>query len=336
MRISQRLYLTSLPAIVAVLLMICLFYWGQYAHTAPEIVLIGGVIAVMASGSLAWWNARYVARRIEGLATRAVVPTGMKTRNQVAVPPTGLPMIVPDEIDQIEHVVYRLSSAIEIAEMNRADREESYKRRVHDYALLLASVADASAKRIEEVRLPLHILLENHFGDLNENQEEMLGAARTAAEAADADMLLLRQIAAFDLGDRLMRRDRIKPSDLLDALRPMLIAAAEHNNGTVEFDVAPLLPAVIGDRAMLHDALVTLVRGAVECAAHGATTRVGAERHEGDIRFSVHGGGVAPPSVRWVAGVRVIQAHGGSVGRTENEEWIDLPVQPVVFNGSEK
>jgi signal transduction histidine kinase len=332
MRISQRLYLTSLPAIVAVFLMAGLFYWGQYAHAAPELVLIGGAIAVIISGSLAWSNARYVARRIEGLATRATSPDTRQTpaHSNASVPSDGAPTLVPDEIDEIERVVFRLSSAVELAEMNRADREKLFERRAHDYALLLASVADASAKQIEEVRLPLHILLDNHFGELNENQEEMLGAARAAAEAVDADMLLLRQIAALDLGDRPMRRDRIKPADLIDALRPMLIAAAEPAGGTVEFDIAPLLPAVIGDRAMLHDAFVTLLRGAVESAPTDASMRIGADHHGDDIRFSIHGGGVAPLSVRWAAGVRVIQAHNGAVERDTNGLWIDLPVQPVV------
>jgi signal transduction histidine kinase len=331
MRIGQRLYLMILPAVVAALLMGGLFYWGQYAHTAPEVVLIGGALAVITSFALAWSSARYVTRRIENLATRAASPEARKVPElpHVSVPSTGTPALVPDEIDEIERVVHRLSSAIELAEMNRADREKMFERRAHDYALLLASVADASAKRIEEVRLPLHILLENHFGELNENQEEMLGAARAAAEAADADMLLLRQIAALDLGDRPMRRDRIKPSDLIDALRPMLIAAAQPAGGTVEFDVAPLLPAVIGDRALLHDALVTLLRGAVESAPQHASVRIGVEHHDDDIRFTIHGGGVAPPSVRWAAGVRVIQAHGGSVARQAEDLWIELPTGSV-------
>jgi signal transduction histidine kinase len=332
MRISQRLYLMSLPAVVAALLMGGLLYWGQYAHAAPEVILVGGVIAVIASFALAWTNARYVARRIESLATRAASPETHKPPHLPGgtMSSTGAPALVSDEIDEIEGVVYRLSSAIEIAEMNRADREKMYERRAHDYALLLASVADASAKRIEEVRLPLHILLDNHFGELNENQEEMLGAARTAAEAVDADMLLLRQIAELDLGDRPMRRDRIKPSDIVDALRPMLIAAAEPAGGTVEFDVAPLLPAVIGDRALLHDAFVTLLRGAVESAPPHGGLHIGVERHGDDVRFSTRGEGVAPRSVRWAAAVRVIQAHGGAVERDAKGLWIDLPVQPVV------
>ena len=328
MKISQRLYLTSLPAIVAVFLMAGLSYWGQYAHTAPELVLVAGAVAVLASGSLAWWNARYVAQRIEGLRTRAAAPEA--AAGSPLMPSSGDLALVPDEIDEIEQVVHRLSSAVEIAEMNRADREKMFEQRVQDYARLLVSVSDASAANVNEARLPLHILLENHFGDLNENQEEMLGAARSAVEAIDADISMLRQVAALDLGNRPMRRDRIKPSDLVSALRPMLIAAAEATGASVEFDVAPLLPALIGDRALLHESFVTILRGFVENAKPHHAVHIGVERHGDDVRFSVQGGVAAPLSVRWAAAVRVIQAHGGSVERHDTGVGIDLPLQPVL------
>ena len=106
MKIGQRLYLTSLPAIVAVFLMAGLVYWGQYAHTAPELVLVVGAIAVITSFALAWSNARYVARRIESLATRAV----SRDEAKVSVAPSVLaaePDLAPDEIDEIERVVQR-------------------------------------------------------------------------------------------------------------------------------------------------------------------------------------------------------------------------------------
>ena len=174
--------------------------------------------------------------------------------------------------------VDRLSSAVHIAEVKSADRERVFERRAHDYALLLASIADASARGLEEVRLPLHILLENHFGELNENQEEMLGAARSAAERVDADMLSLQQIAALDLGERPLREDRMKPSDLVDALRPMLMAAAQGAGVVLVLDVAPLLPAITGDRALLQASLVTVLRESVASSMPDAHVRIDVDR----------------------------------------------------------
>ena len=170
----------------------------------------------------------------------------------------------------------------------------------------LASIADASIKRLEEVRLPLHILLENRFGDLNENQEEILGAARTAAEAADADMLNLRQIAELDLGERPLRSDRMKPSDLIDALRPLLLSAAENAGATLEIDLAPVLPAIVGDRALLQDALVTALRGAIMSTNRESRVSIAVDRDGPLIRIVAKGAGSAPATVRSAAAVRVI------------------------------
>ena len=317
MKVSQRLYLTVTPAILGVFLMAALGYWGEYARRAPGIVILGGAIAVLASLVLTWSNARYVARRIERLAAGATAPraAGRSSRedpNAIILDETPRPA---DEIEEIQRAVDRLSSAVELAEVTRADREQVYEQRARDYARLLASVAEVAARRLEEVRLPLHILLENHFGELNENQEEMLGAARTAAEAADADMISLRQIAELDLGMRPLRRDRVKPSELIEAIRPMLLAAAESAGVTVEFDIAPLLPTIIGDRARLQDALVTLLRGVIDSAKRDSQLHVRADRDGRVIRFAITGGGESPMSVRWAAAARVVQAHGGTVDR---------------------
>jgi signal transduction histidine kinase len=314
-KISHRLYLTVAPAILAVLLLAGLMYWGQYAHTAPEVVIIFGIVAVTASLVMTWANARFVARRLERLHGRAS-----------AIEP-GTTSTEPDEIDEIERVVDRLSGAVQIAEGKSADRERQFEQRAQDYARLLASIADASATRLEEVRLPLHILLENRFGELNDNQEEMLGAARTAAEAADADMISLRQIAELDLGERPLRSDRMKPSDLIDALRPMLMAAAESAGATLEIDVAPLLPAIFADRALLQDALVTVLRSSLASATRDTRERIDVDRAGDVVRIVATGVGSPPATVRWAAAVRVVQAHGGTVDRSADKLVIELPTE---------
>jgi signal transduction histidine kinase len=323
-KVSQRLYLTVTPAILGVFLMAALAYWGEYARRAPAMVIVAGALAVLASLALTWSNARYVAHRLERLAAGAAASRTLPPAGDATSRTNGTTRPA-DEIDEIEHAVSRLSSAVESAEANQADRERAFEQRARDYARLLASVAESSGRRLEEVRLPLHILLDNHFGDLNENQEEMLGAARTAAEAADADMVSLGQIAELDLGTRQLRQDRVKPSELIEAIRPMLLAAAESVGATLELDAAPLLPAVVGDRARLQDALVTLLRGGIGRAAPESRMRVHVDREGSAIRFILTGGGDAPMSVRWAAAARVVQAHGGRVDRRDDGLAIALP-----------
>ena len=327
MKISHRLYLTVAPAVLAVFLLAGLRYWGVYGRTAPSLALVLGAVAVVASLVLTWSNARYVAMRLERIigapSGHAAIPSLRGAPTATVASKASAP---PDEIDEIETVVDRLSNAVSLAEVRSADRGRLFERRVHDYALLLASIADASTKRLEEVRLPLHILLENHFGDLNENQEEMLGAARAAAEAVDADMVSLRQIAAFDLGERPLRDDRMRPSEIVDALRPLLLSAAEAVGVTLEVDVEPLLPAIVGDRALLQAALVTILRDGVSAAARETRVRLDVSRNAQRVAFVLTGVNATGQSVRWAAAVRVVQAHGGTVTRGTNELGVELPI----------
>ena len=311
MKISYRLYLTVTPAIIGVLLMAGLFYWGQYEHTAPTIVL-----ARRNRRSRSVGDSRLDQRAVRRATDRA---PGDEPCSDAAG--------APDELDRIARGVDRLSTDVQIAEADRVDRERLLVERTRDYARLLASIADDTAGRLEEIRLPLHILLENRFGDLNENQEEMLGAARVAAEAADADLVSLRQIAELDLGDHPLRRDRMKPSDIVEALRPMLVAAAESAGAAVEVSVAPLLPAIIGDRARLQDALATLLGDAVRSSASGTRVRMSVEQQNDKLTVEVLGTRGAPSSVRSAAAARVIDAHGGSVSHRDDALVLTLPLE---------
>ena len=311
MKISQRLYLTATPSILAVFLMAGLLYWGRYDHAAPTIVLSVGTVAAVVSLVLTWFNARLVAGRIERLAS-TLAPSDADAE--------------PDELDRIAHGVDRLSSDVQTAEADRAERERTLEARTRDYAKLLATIANDTAKRLEEIRLPLHILLENRFGDLNENQEEMLGAARTAAEAADADLVSLLQIAELDSGDQPMRRDRMKPSEIVEALRPMLVAAAESVGATVEIHVAPLLPAIAGDRARLQDALATILGDAVRSSDAGARLHMSVGQRDADLDLEMLGTGGVASTVREAAAARVIHAHGGVLDRSASGLSVRIPL----------
>lgn len=326
MKIGHRLYLTVLPSLVGFLLMAALAYWGQYEHTAPSIVLVGGAIAVAISLAITWMNARYVTRRIERLAG-ASAPDSARARARITHGTSDDPASgAEDELDAIEDVIGRLSNAIEVAELSQADGARSFERRLHDYAALLVSITETMARQLEEVRLPLHILLENRFGDLNENQEEMLGAARAAADAVDSDMLQLRQIAALDLGEEVLRRDALKPSELMRTIQPLLASAAEAVLATLTMTIEPLLPTVNGDRVRLQEALVTLCRDSIAQAPRGAHLEATVAKQGQWVIITLRGGVRLPISVRAAAAIRVVQAHGGQVDRESDALAVRLPI----------
>jgi signal transduction histidine kinase len=320
MKVVHRLYLMMAPTIAAMLLLAGLAYWGQYARAAPKDVMIVGAVVVFTSLALSWANARYVAQRLERLATGGAQRARDDRPRQS---PSGRPR---DEIDQIEQVVDRLSGAVETAATAQARQAELFERRATEYARLLAAVSDTASRQLEEVRLPLHILLENRFGDLNENQEEMLGAARSAAELLDADIVSVRQIAELDLGEHPLRHDRVKPAELIDAIRPMLIASAEAAGVTIQIEIAPLLPAITGDRARLQDALVTLLRATLVEAKSDARARLAADRDGASIAITLSGGGAPKQSIRWAVAIRIIRFHGGTVDTRDGRLAINLPI----------
>lgn len=328
MKVVHRLYLMMAPAVVAMLLLAALAYWGQYARAAPETLTALGALVVLVSLGSSWANARYVATRLERLAagggSRNAASVGAETTRA-----PSLPRAPRDEIDEIERVVDRLSGAIQSAVSDKAHEAELFERRAQEYARLLVTVADTAARELEEVRLPLHILLENRFGDLNENQEEMLGAARRAAEVLDADVVSMRQIAELDLGEHPLRRDRIKPSELIDAIRPMLTASADAAGLTIEVEVAPLLSPIIGDSARLQDALISVIRAVLAAAEREARVRIVAHQEGRSFRVIVSGGGEPTRSIRWAAAARVVQVHDGLMDERGDVLTVTFPVAPA-------
>src|SRR6185295_18262010 len=103
-----------------------------------------------------------------------------------------------DEIDSIERTVDRLSGAMTVAEAGIREREAAATRRTDEYAALLAETSAAVARQLDEVRLPIHILLESSFGPLTESQEELLATARTATEAASVELKRLIELTELD------------------------------------------------------------------------------------------------------------------------------------------
>jgi two-component system, OmpR family, sensor histidine kinase BaeS len=312
MRTNQRLFLAVIPAVIGVLTVAGLAYWGQYAHTAPHIVVLIAAIAAIGSLVVAWFNARYVAQRIAQLAAKVEMNPGL------------------DELDAIETVVDRYASALKDAESRRAKAQQAADLRIREHGDLLTKVSSTVEKGLDEIRLPLHILLENRFGDLNENQEEMLETARTAAENATADVRRLAEIAELDRGALTLRSDRIHLADVLQALRPTIESEAVRGGVRVETEAAPALSPVSGDRGRLQEALALILTDCVRHTPAGGVVRVTLEARGPGLSIVVTHGAPPPVDVASALAQRLLEAHGAAVERAPGRVSISLPVARVV------
>jgi len=311
MKTSQRLFLAVIPAVVGVLAVTGLAYWGDYAHQAPHIVVIIAAVAAVGSLVMAWYNTRYVTQRIAQLAA--------KVDSSAAL----------DELDAIETVVDRHTSALREAEGLRLKAQAAADLRIREHGELMSQVASTVSRGIDEIRLPLHILLENRFGDLNENQEEMLEAARTAAELVNADADRLAEIGQLDRGALQLRSDRVHIADVLQSVRPTVDADGARIGVNIEMEVAPALPPVIGDRGRLQEALALVLQDCVRRTPAQGTVRVAVEAKGAAISIVINHGAPPATDVASALAQRLLEAHGATVERTTRKTSILLPAARV-------
>src|SRR6185436_12187733 len=129
MRVGTRLYFAVLPAVLGVLTVAGLAYWGERGRQAPSTVIVIAVVASVASLVIAWRNARYVARRIAQLAHARRSPTV----SERATLGDGS----ADELDDIEATVTHLDSAVVSARLAGDQRARVAELRAAEYADLL-------------------------------------------------------------------------------------------------------------------------------------------------------------------------------------------------------
>lgn len=238
--VGRRLFVGLLPALLAVLVTAGLAYYGEYGHAVPGVILGTAAVLSIASLVVTWINTRYLSARINRL-------TGSM--------PEAEHHGESDEFDRIERVVDHLGTALSASEAERARVNAAADARLRDESTMLAAVAHDSIAQLDEVRLPLHILLETRFGDLNENQEELLRDARNAADAMGAALRRLAQVADADRGALAVQRELVQVNDVVRAVLPLARAAAERRGARVDVALEPGLPRVRADRARLAEAL---------------------------------------------------------------------------------
>lgn len=267
LRVGQRLFLGLLPSLFAVILVVALSYYGQIDRQAPlTLVWTAGALAVV-SVLVTWRNTRYLASRVERLAELGV-------RADADAPGAGRAPGARDEFDRIEQTVDRLGTALSASEAERARTAADAEVRLAEQATLLAAVSAAAVHRLDDARLPLHILLDTQFGELTPNQEELLADARDAMEQAVEALRRLRALADVDRGAIELRREWVSVDEVVRAVLPAVQAQARRRGARLRTAFEPALPRAVGDRTRLTAALALLFGGAAARLADGAEQAV--------------------------------------------------------------
>jgi signal transduction histidine kinase len=329
MRVGARLFLSLVPAILGVFTVAGLAYWGEYARQAPHVLVITAVIASVASLIMTWMNTQYVAKRVQKLAegTPRDGSGGFRLRDVAdAVTGRAISTGTRDELDRIEQTVDRLSTELERVRAERNESQAESGIRIREYTKLLADATADAMKQLDEARLPLHILLDNKFGDLNENQEEMLAAARSAVEQADLRLRRLREIVDIDAGRVALRKDAVRTGDVITSLLPGLNAQGQDAGVEVTADLAPALPRVTADRAKLQEACGLLLSERVRGLPPGSRVSISAEPSGDVVKIDVkHPGGSQASGADSALARRLIAAIGGTVEDHDGITTITLP-----------
>lgn len=197
-------------------------------------------------------------------------------------------------------------------------------------ARLLEEVLRVIPARLEESQLPLHILLDSPFGELNENQEELLGAAHSAIEAADREVRLLRKLLDLERGAVTVVKQPMGVAELLRA--PLAIAAARAEKAGVShrWSVPIELPRVLVDPTHMPEALTSELGIAIGRTPTGGALVVEAREAEGGSRISIsitHGDGANDFSADGLLARRTIELQDGTITNGPRTTVIELPAE---------
>ncbi|HXT48509.1 MAG TPA: hypothetical protein VN717_07690 [Gemmatimonadaceae bacterium] len=202
-------------------------------------------------------------------------------------------------------------------------RSETYLRLLEDLLCILSA-------RLEESQLPIHILLESPFGELNENQEELLGAARNAIEAADIEVRRLRKLLDLERGAVSMAQQPMGVAELLRA--PLAIAAARAEKAGVSYrwNVPIELPRVIVDPTHMPEALTSQLGIAIARSTPGETLLVEAREVADGSRVTIsvsHGAGANALTADGLLARRMIELQGGTIADSARATIIELSAE---------
>jgi signal transduction histidine kinase len=310
------------------------------AELCDRVMLVAVVVSILAV-AVASWSSAWFARRVTALASAArqmSEPLGATpTPNEPdAQPGSMLPRDVERPLEGLATELKRASSAVQSERHNTASRLTRLEQRNAEHSQLLTDFAGVLGDAIGEVQLPLHILLENRFGDLSDNQEEMLQAAAAGADRIDHAVRQIRRVLDLENGRTVFKREAVKPAELIGPPVAMAASRAERKGVEVRSTVAPVLASVIGDRYLLEEALAGLLVAVADHCRPASTMTVDVSEGRGFVGIDVTFDGDAPRGMDILLATRLIRSQSGTTEIADGRVTIKLAAERKAAVGAHR
>lgn len=180
---------------------------------------------------------------------------------------------------------------------------------------MLAAIVNAMLDRIEKLMFEVKGVCDNIAHDLRtpltrlraqlyrikQQTEDGSSQAQQLDQAiADTDILMARFRGLLRISEIEDHRRRsgfveLAPLELLNELHDFYLPLAEEGDLALALEAQPELPLVIGDRALLFEALGNLLSNSIKFTPPGGQVVLRAIRHQGSTRISVEDSGPGIP-----------------------------------------
>lgn len=217
------------------------------------------------------------------------------------------------------------------AALRRANdiRVSEADERVAQWEQLIHDVVQLSLRQIEEARLALHILQSNPFGELNENQEELVAAARTAMDAADGELRTMARVVSASARVGVATASSIRLRSLLEVPLAMAMGGTQEVRETVRLPEIDELPAVVVDVPSVQEALAQLLRDCVSSHPSGEPLTLTGSHTSSTVTLKIPMDTTAyigAPPLRFYLAKALLQSSGVALGVADGSISLQLPV----------
>ncbi len=202
---------------------------------------------------------------------------------------------------------------------------------------VIATVSHQLRTPLTSLRMSVHLLLEERIGHLNEQQADLLMAARDESERLARMLDDLLELNRIESGKAPLKRVPVSPFRLsCEGIEPFLVHAGDQGVAIVN-TLHEGLPDVIADPESIQHVFANLLSNALRFTSPGGQVTISASDEHDKIRFSVEdtGNGIASehlehlferfyrvPGQTATSGIglglsivkEIVEAHGGSVG----------------------